>query len=710
MTGDGQGVPTVYRFGSFELLTGPGELRKHGTRIKLQDQPLQILVLLLEHAGGLVTRERIQNKLWPPGTYVDYDNAINSAVRKLREALGDDSGDPRFIETSARRGYRFIGAIEAPPRLDQPPPTRAPPGLRKGLVAGACGVILVLAIAVADRWLLKPRPVTKAVPINPVPLTAAPGWEAFPSLSPDGNQVAYSWQGRRDAVSHIYVKLIGEGKPVQLTSGPASDSSPAWSADGRMIAFLRNLNGTTGIYTIPALGGAERKVTQGQFTYYVEGSNEGMIDDRVTWSPDGRFLAVSERQAQKDSSSLSLISVENGDRLVLTKPPNAQTWDADPVFSPDGRLLLFTRHTGAYHGGLYLLDLAAGYRPTGDPRLLETGNIDGATWTANGSEIIYAAADDFGEDEHLMRIPARAGSQPDRLTVTGDQAWPAIAQRGNRLVYVENLDDVDIWQVQPGKPQSSFASSTSGEDSPQYSPDGKRVAFSSNRSGSQQVWVCDGDGGTPVQLTRFDRGPSGTPRWSPDGRWIAFDHQTEQGWQIYVMAADGGQSRRLTQDEGDSVIPSWSGDGRWIYYSNNQGERYEIWKRASRGGQAIQVTRNGGWIAFESIDRESLYYEKYLSHGLWMLPLRGGEEKKVLESVARRNFAVVDDGIYYMPDPAADGSTTVRFRSFRTAQDKEIARVRDVYQGLAVSPDRKTILFSAYSRSGTNVMVVDHFR
>ena len=128
------------------------------------------------------------------------------------------------------------------------------------------------------------------------------------------------------------------------------------------------------------------------------------------------------------------------------------------------------------------------------------------------------------------------------------------------------------------------------------------------------------------------------------------------------------------------------------------------------GGQAIQVTHNGGWIAFESPDRESLYYEKYLSPGLWMLPLRGGEEKKVLESVLRRNFAVVDDGIYYMPDAAADGSTTLRFRSFRIAQDKEIARVKDVYQGLAVSPDRKTILFSAYSRSGTNVMVVDHFR
>jgi DNA-binding winged helix-turn-helix (wHTH) protein len=287
MTGRGEKGPAVYRFGGFELKTGPGELRKHGTRIKLQDQPLQILVLLLEHSGELVTREQIQSKLWSPGTFVDYDNAINSAVRKLREALGDDSGAPRFVETSARRGYRFIGAIEAPPRPDRPPATRARPRLRKGLVAGACGVILVLAIAVGDRWLLKPRPATKAVPLNPVPLTAAPGWESCPSLSPDGNQVAYSWRERRDAVNHIYVKLIGEGKPVQLTSGPASDLSPAWSPDGRVIAFLRSLNGTTGIYTIPALGRLGRRFPSVGIGWSM----------RRTWtmSISGRFSLASHR-------------------------------------------------------------------------------------------------------------------------------------------------------------------------------------------------------------------------------------------------------------------------------------------------------------------------------------------------------------------------------------------------------------------------------
>jgi DNA-binding winged helix-turn-helix (wHTH) protein len=121
----GEAGPAVYRFGGFELETGPGELRKRGTRIKLQDQPLQILVLLLEHAGEVATREQIQNRLWPPGAYVDYDNAINSAVRKLREALGDTSENPRYIETMARRGYRFIGHLDAPSKPDQPPP--APP-------------------------------------------------------------------------------------------------------------------------------------------------------------------------------------------------------------------------------------------------------------------------------------------------------------------------------------------------------------------------------------------------------------------------------------------------------------------------------------------------------------------------------------------------------------------------------------------------------
>jgi Tol biopolymer transport system component len=470
-----------------------------------------------------------------------------------------------------------------------------------------CGGVLVLAGGLAGWWLLKPRPETRAVTLVPVPLTAAPGWETYPNLSPDGNQVAYAWREGRNSVAHIYVKLIGEGKPVRLTSSARSDDSPVWSPDGRSIAFLRDSDSTSAIYNSPGLGGTERQGTSVIYIIPALGGAERQIMEalfipRMAWSPDGRFLAAAERQPQSESSSVSLIPVESGDRLVLTKPQNAKTRDLDPVFSPDGRLLLFTRTTLSYRGGLYLLDLAAGYRPSVNPTLLrqESSDIGGAAWTSNGNEVVYALSEN-SSDHRLMRIRAKAGSQPERLTFTGEHTfWPTIARRGNRLVYMQVLDDIDIWQVHPGETPRSFISSTRWEDAPQYSPDGKRVAFGSDRSGLRQVWACDADGGNQVQLTRFDRGPSGSPRWSPDGRWIAFDHEEEEGWRIYVMASDGGQVRRLEQDEDGSIIPSWSGDGKWIYYTNSQTGRLEIWKRALQGGQAMQVTHNGGWVAFES--------------------------------------------------------------------------------------------------------------
>src|SRR4029450_9696180 len=99
-------------FGSFEVDTVSGELRRQGLRIKLQDQPFRLLVLLLERAGDVVTRDEVREKLWPADTYVDFDHSLNTAVRKLREALGDSAEGSRYVETLARRGYRFIAHVE----------------------------------------------------------------------------------------------------------------------------------------------------------------------------------------------------------------------------------------------------------------------------------------------------------------------------------------------------------------------------------------------------------------------------------------------------------------------------------------------------------------------------------------------------------------------------------------------------------------------
>ena len=179
------------------------------------------------------------------------------------------------------------------------------------------------------------------------------------------------------------------------------------------------------------------------------------------------------------------------------------------------------------------------------------------------------------------------------------------------------------------------------------------------------------------------------------------------------MAADGSLRHRLTsEDDAAESIPSWSTDGQYIYYVCDRTGRGEIWKVSARGGKGIQVTHNGGWVALESRDGQPLYYVKSDSSALWALPIRGGEEKRVLESVYMRAFAVVEDGIYYIPKPRDRGHASIRFRRFVGNEDREIAAInQEPYLGMTVSPDRKSILITAWnSERSENIMIVNNFR
>lgn len=318
---------STIKFGVFEVDPRSGELRKSGSRIKLQDQPFKVLLALLEHPGEVITREELRSRIWPTESFGDFDHAVNVAVAKLRTALGDSADVPRYVETLPRHGYRWMLPVEG--REDRSIP--AAPGNRWRWLPLAVALLLSIALTAGVLRFVLSSAKSSAPALTSVPLTARPGYEYEPSFSPDGNQVAFTRFEESESKSHIYVKLIGtDGPPLQLTNGPSWDFSPVWSPDGRFIAFLRDHPGGCAIQVIPALGGPERKIAETRLGNVVFGPF-------LAWSPDGNFLVVSHKDSPKEPIALFVVAIDTGEKRRLTSPPSALgevSGDTNPAFSP----------------------------------------------------------------------------------------------------------------------------------------------------------------------------------------------------------------------------------------------------------------------------------------------------------------------------------------------------------------------------------------
>src|SRR5262249_11588838 len=221
---------------------------------------------------------------------------------------------------------------------------------------------------------------------------------------------------------------------------------------------------------------------------------------------------------------------------------------------------------------------------------------------------------------------------------------------------------LNIWRLEvPGlhgklSPPKKLIASTRTDSEAQFSPEGKRIVFASDRAGSREIWICESDGSNAVQLTSMG-GYCGSPRWSPDGERIAFESNVDRQWEIYVISAIGGKPKRLTNNPAYDAEPNWSRDGKWIYFASNRSGESQLWKMSADGGQAIQVTRKGGAEALESPDGQWVYYTKsQTATKLWKISRDGGEETEVLESVDKLAFAIVKEGIYFVP--RSDSSTS----------------------------------------------------
>lgn len=526
-----------------------------------------------------------------------------------------------------------------------------------------------------------------------VPVTTYPGSEMYPGFSPDGAQIAFYWDGENGANPGIYVKLLGDSNALRLTTG--ADRYPAWGPDGRRIAFVRGEpNG--GIYTVSALGGAEHKLSALVPT------------DQISWSPDGNWLALSLKDAQ--DRGILLLPAGGGQprRLSNPKPP---AFHLSPAFAPGGAQFAYVGCTGEHSCEIYVQALGSGgfLRATPRPITEQRDVIAGLTWTRDGRSLIYRA----GIVPYLWRVAADGRHPAQRLEIAGPMAYsPSASPTADRVVFHRLLWDSDVWRYCADCGMQPLLVSSLAEDSPQFSPDGTRIAFVSSRSGlAAEIWVAEANGSKPVQMTNLLGRQQGTPRWSPDGCWIAFDSMGQDGhWDIYLIEATGGPPRRITSESSDENMPFWSRDGKWLYFRSNRTGDNEIWRVPVAGGRALQVTTSRGFTAYQSTDGKTLFYTKANSGPLFALPLSGGEEQEVLPYIHLRSFFPVADGIYYIGRRSNKGYYPLEFFRFSSRASRLLAKIEGAYIGLSVSPDQKTILFSKSFSGGADLMMVENIR
>jgi serine/threonine protein kinase/Tol biopolymer transport system component len=571
------------------------------------------------------------------------------------------------------------------------------------LVGVAATLLVVIAIVVWRFYGTRTEallPPVEVVPLSGVP----PGNQQSAAFSPEGNQVVFDQEGDQFCINQqscgIYTTFVDGEKSLRLTND-ANDCCPRWAPDGREIAFSR---GSREIDLISPLGGIERRLYAGP------------INPTFDWSPDGKILAISERYRDKDiaqitTSRITLLSIADSTTKALTEPL-AQFRDISPAFSPDGSTVAFMRTD------LFVVPTAGGQ----PKRLTFDGHVgdwpESPAWTQDGREIIFTSH--LKGLSTLWRIPSVGGTPRPVSGVGARVCCPSISRKGHELIYQNRMVNDSIWRIKlqnqahaQGSP-SVLISANSRNLRPDFSADGKRIAFESDRSGYAEIWTCDSNGMNCGQLTSL-RSVAGTARWSPDGRHIIFEFHPGVHTEIYVVEVGSGVSRLIpTVSDADNLAPNWSRDGQWIYFASNSGDGFQLWKVPSQGGSPIQITRNGGVYGIESVDRRFLYYSKLLVPGIWKMPLSGGQESRVLDESGGwdwASWALGRNGIYFLSAHAQSKERAIKYFELATGKKTTILALDTrVGWGLTVSPDETSLIYAQNDVHQESLILMKNFQ
>jgi Tol biopolymer transport system component len=525
------------------------------------------------------------------------------------------------------------------------------------------------------------------------------GREYSPAFSTDGSKVAFAWDGGRSDRApfdpfDLYAKVIGSERVEQLTHHPAAWIVPAWSPDGRNIAFAREDAGESGIFMVSARGGPERKLADATFCTVP-------FTISLNWSPDGRQLLYA------DIDGVHLLTPENDETRSVTKPPQCSA-AYSPAFSPDGQWIAFSCFVDVGYD-IHVLP-AKGGTSKALTRVKNSPPFPLA-WSADSTRIVYS------EDWNLFEISSNGG-KPQRLMFAHDASQPAISTRGERLAYSQGKVNVNLWRAdlrRRGPTSTALMFPTSrADEGPDISPDGKRIVFGSERSGSSEIWVSNLDGSDAVKLSDFHSW-TGSPRWSPDGQRIVFDSRVSGEAGLYLVDPNTARPKRIATNGLVASVPSWSMDGKWIYFrSGTKQDEGGLYRVSIQGGNPQLVSQTRGFNVQQSKTGSTLYFiAGQQDAAIHVLNITTGEERS-LEGMPRvslpTEWVVGSKGIFFINRSSAQPSIDFfEFASARVTKRIPLSREPAFWGGLALAPDETWLAYAQIDQSASDLMLAEGF-
>lgn len=714
------------RFGLFEADLSTGELRKSGTRIRIQAQPFRVLSLLLEKPGEVVTREELQQRIWGSETTVDFDHSLGTAINKLREALGDSADNPRFIETLARRGFRFLAPVTPlAPQASEPVSSNPAPQVASGTPATAAHAaqpaadsstrihmsapdstsrhglrtfvwLVLVAAMVGLSWFFGWR--TGSRPVSPPEIRqitfsgrVSPGDTLFESLgatATDGSRIYFPEIEQGRAVLAQALISDGETSTIQIPNPIAAPYISAISPDGSSF-LLRNHLTTSAeqpLWIVPTIGGTGRRIP-------------GVLAHDATWMPSGKRILYAY------GDSLFTANTSGADVKKFATLPGRAFWLR---WSPNGKILRFTLLNSETHSSRLWTISASGANP--HPLLPRPdGSECCGSWTPDGK--YYAFQRNSLNGSNIWVIPERSGifgapGKPFALT-NGPLTYqsPITARSGHRIFFIGL--DLRSELLQYNSASQIFMPYTSGISNARrvvFSRDGRWVAWIRQDNGS--LWSSRADGrhrmlltSKPLQVFMM--------HWSPhDQRLLLMARKPQQRWAIYMIHADGSHMHIVDPENRSQADPDWSPDGKSIVF----GRLPDLMSEASMP-KAIYIYNLATHKTSKLPGSNGFFSPRWSSNGRYIAALSMDQTRLMLYNVktktwrelARQNIADPTWGHnnhhIYFHDFVQSGQPLYRV-NIRTDRIRPIANLKDLRDADAVD-------YRFAGLTPTNVPLVD---